>query len=127
MDGYWTLKLYGESYYVHRLVWLLHMGYLPEQLDHIDGNPRNNRIENIRECSNLENARNSKSRSNSRSKFKGVFWNYKKWSAQIRIGKDVRCLGSFLTEEEAAMSYDKAAVNLFGSFAKLNRAERTTV
>jgi hypothetical protein len=48
-DGYFSAKVKGKSYLLHRLIFLMHYGYLPNQIDHIDGNPANNLLENLRE------------------------------------------------------------------------------
>ena len=88
-----------KKYWAHRLVWLYHYGYMPKIIDHINGDPSDNRIENLRECSHSENLRNvGKSKSNT-SGVKGVSWSKaaQKWEA--RCGK---YLGLYETKEEAA-------------------------
>ena len=44
-DEYFRISINGKRYLNHRLIFLMHHGYLPEYLDHIDGNPSNNKIE----------------------------------------------------------------------------------
>lgn len=84
-----------RRYPIHRLVWLYHHGYLPESdLDHIDRDTWNNRIENLREVSEQCNMRNQKQQK-SVSGVKGVVWNASarrpgarvigSWCAQITI------------------------------------------
>lgn len=84
-SGYWQIRLNGKSELAHRLIYLFHHGYLPNRIDHVDGNPSNNAIDNLRECSTVENARNSKLASNNKTGIKGVFWcnTYKKWMARV--------------------------------------------
>ena len=75
-------KLYGN----HRLIFLMHYGYLPEYVDHIDGDTHNNRIENLRASTALGNSRNSKLRKDSKTGIKGVTLCGKKYRASITLG-----------------------------------------
>ena len=90
-------------------------------VDHIDHNGLNNRRSNLRECSSQQNRFNVRSRRGT-SKFKGVWWdkNRRVWRAGIKKDKRNREIGSFSTEEEAALAYNEAAIRLFGEFAHLN-------
>lgn len=55
-EGYVRIKVFGQSYGEHRLVWLYHKGeWPPGQLDHINLKPADNRIENLREATNRDN------------------------------------------------------------------------
>lgn len=105
-----------------QMVFLYHKGYIPEVVDHIDRNPMNDRIENLRAATNLQNARNRTSNKNSSSKYKGVCIDPKtrKWRAYIFIDKKQKGLGNFNTENEAAICYNEAAKIHHGEFANLN-------
>ncbi|MFZ2950933.1 MAG: HNH endonuclease signature motif containing protein [Desulfuromonadaceae bacterium] len=84
--GYLITGIGGKIYYNHRLVWLWHHGYLPENyIDHIDRNTSNARIENLREVSMSCNLRNAKQPINNTSGVKGVSFNNKNktWLAHI--------------------------------------------
>ena len=90
--------------YSHRLAWFLHYGELPKkQIDHIDGNKINNRISNLRDVSNQENAFNFVNA-------KGYSWDpiNKKFAARIKLNYRNKFLGRFNTEEEARNAYLKA-------------------
>lgn len=63
-DGYIKLGFKGKYYLAHRLVFMMHHGYMPNHIDHIDNNPANNRIENLREVTNTQNCQNSKKKNN---------------------------------------------------------------
>lgn len=127
-NGYlkFTSKLGGsqKTFKVHRVIWFLCFGYWPEQIDHINGNRLDNRIENLRHATSVENTRNRKKPNSckNKSQYKGVSpsKNPKKWRGRIKVNNKNIYLGSFDTEIEAALAYDKSAKELFGEFAKLN-------
>ena len=125
--GYIKIKIDGKCYLGHRLVFLMHHGYIPLQIDHIDNNPSNNKIDNLREVTNSQNSFNQKKSKfyNGKltsSKYKGVSWNKaaKKWQAMIKInGKSVG-IGYFIYEQEAAQAYNETAIINYGKYAKIN-------
>ena len=120
--GYYKIGINGKTYLNHRLIYLYHYGFIPKQIDHIDNNKLNNKIENLREITNSQNHMNQKSHKNSASKYKGVSW-YKrinKWRVQIQINNKNKHLGYFDDEINAAKVYNKKAIELFGKYACLN-------
>lgn len=97
-------KLYGE----HRLVWLYHYGAFPDGvIDHIDRNPLNNSIRNLRVVKHAENCQNTKKHIDNTSGYKGVYWNKQRsrWMAKIVVNGKQHHLGIFLTPEEASVAY----------------------
>jgi len=87
--GYIATMIGRKSLLIHRLIWLWHHGYLPEhQVDHINRNPSDNRIENLREVTSLCNNRNTGNRATNTSGVKGVRWvkPTKNWRAHIKVG-----------------------------------------
>lgn len=110
-----------RRYKAHRLIWLWHYGILPPEIDHIDGDPSNNRIENLRAATHATNMKNMKTPSTNRSGFKGVRFHLptRKWTAQIGVNKKSVYLGIFLTPEDAYAAYCRAAVKYHGEFARL--------
>lgn len=92
------------------------------QVDHINGNPLDNRRVNLRFATPSENARNRGRASNNTSGFKGVNWNKKhgKWLASIMVDGKRLFLGGFTVAEDAARAYDKAARKYHGEFARTN-------
>lgn len=121
-DGYVTIKIRRKGYYAHRLSWFLHHGEWPKSaLDHINGNPSDNRICNLREATWTQNACNRPMQSNNKAGLKGVGKIGKRFRSRIRIhGKEIH-LGSFPTAELAHESYLKAAKELHGEFSISNR------
>ena len=118
-SDYSRIGLYGKQYKLHRIVFLFHYGYLPKSVDHIDGNPSNNHIENLRECTQIENCRNSKRRSDNRSGIKGVCWHkqHEKWYASISVNKKQCFIGLFSELEGAKDAVDKERIKHHGEFA----------
>lgn len=106
--------------YMHRVVIGAKKGQV---VDHINGNRLDNRRANLRFCSQSENSANSNKKCGV-SGYRGVTEsgkvNGKQWRARIRVDGRTRSLGYFSHAVDAARSYDNAAVNFFGEFAKLN-------
>lgn len=86
-EGYVRTQVNGKIYGNHRLIFLMHHGYLPDEVDHIDLNKSNNKIENLRPAMIGENQRNVSIRKDNTSGAKGVYWNKsaKKWVVQVRL------------------------------------------
>ena len=102
--GYRQTCVDGKLYKNHRIIWLWHYGYLPENdIDHINKDRSNSRIENLREATRSCNMRNQKQRQ-SVSGIKGVFWNERrgKWQAHIEILNRKIQLGRTDSKIEAA-------------------------
>lgn len=121
----WVARKIQGKFYVMKMLWLHRVimnapdGVL---VDHINGNPLDNRRSNLRLCTHKENMRNRGKSKNNTSGFKGVSWNNQsnKWQAQIAVNKKTIPLGMFVEKEDAARAYDKAARELHGKFAKTN-------
>lgn len=104
-----------KSVAVHRLMWEHVNGPIPEgmEIDHIDGNPSNNKISNLRCVTRIQNSQNRHraSRKNKTSYVKGVHWDTRrqKWRSHIVVNKKQVYIGRFDTIEEAAKAYAQAA------------------
>lgn len=119
--GYRVFSFEGSGYRAHRVIWLIVHGEWPaKHLDHVNGDRADNRLVNLRECGDLQNARNRGKHPRNTSGFKGVSWdsNRGKWIAQIRIGgKRNKYLGRFDSAVEAHAAYCVAAAQYHGEFA----------
>lgn len=106
----------GREYKAHRLAWLLHTGDWPTcDIDHINGDKDDNRLENLRavpHATNIENVR--KPFAGNRSGFLGVSAHKARFRATISVGNRQRHLGTYDTPREAHEAYLKAKRNLHG-------------
>jgi len=115
-DGYVQVRFKGVYYKAHRLIWTLHNGTIPNdlQIDHINGVKDDNRIENLRLVTPQENMWNLV-------KAKGYSWNkdVSKFQARIRISGRLKALGYFTNEEDARQAYldAKEKYHIIGSLA----------
>lgn len=122
--GYVAASIDGVSYYLHRLAWLYEYGVLPTgEIDHINGDPSDNRIANLRDVTHQQNIHNARGWKRASSSFKGVHYTMepkrrKRWTAQIKVNGVYRYLGRFHTEREAAVAYSDAARAANGVFAR---------
>lgn len=96
-----------KQYYTHRIIWLWHYGYMPENnLDHINRDKQDSRIENLREVSHQCNLRNTGNPKTNKSGVKGVYvhpyW-ASKWEARIVLSSKRCTLGSFSCFDEAVL------------------------
>lgn len=96
-SGYVIIRVNRKHYKEHRLIFLMHHGYLPEQIDHIDGTKDNNRIENLRPATNSQNQFNKTKRTKNNSGLKGVHWNKSKnkYISQCSVNGTKHYLGQF--------------------------------
>ena len=120
--GHVNVQVDGVMWAAHQIIFLMFHGYIPKEIDHVNRDKTDNRIENLRKCSSTENKGNIGLLSNNRSGYRGVSFNThrKKWRAQIKIKGRQTYLGSFDSPIQAAIAYNNVALNHFGKFAYLN-------
>ena len=118
--SYRKMSINGRTVYVHHAIFLLHHGYLPKCIDHIDGNSLNNRIENLRAATQSQNMGNSRMKSSNTSGYKGVTFRKDtgKWQSAVMVNGKHISLGSYATKEQAHQAYVLGSKKHFGEFAK---------
>jgi len=118
-DGYRLITINRKSYRAHRLAWLYVYGILPDcDIDHIDGDPSNNKISNLRLATRTQNTQNSKTPKHNSSGVKGVYYHKRDKAYEARIqhnGKRI-FIGRYGDIDLAKAAYENAAKDLFGSF-----------
>jgi len=116
---------------MHRFIYSLKFGKIKKglQIDHINRNKVDNRICNLRLATHQQNGFNCEkkpTRAKISSKYKGVWFRsdygrVKRWVAEIKFNYKKIVLGYYLTEEEAAIAYNKKAKELQGEYAVINK------
>lgn len=121
-NGYLRITVDGRSHYAHRLAWIYVTDNAPlHQIDHINGNPSDNRFSNLREATPLQNQQNKRNAQvNSRTRLLGASWHEKagKWQAHISVNRRRIYLGLFESAEQAHKAY-KAAKNNIHEFSTI--------
>ena len=117
-NGYLVASVKSKIYRIHRLIFMYHYGFMPKQIDHINGVRSDNRIENLREATLNQNNQNR--RATAQSGVKGVYWHKQinRWIASICINKKNIHLGSFLHKDDAAQVAISARKTIHGEFAR---------
>ncbi len=122
-SGYFHVGIDRKIYTLHRMIFLFHNGFLPKEIDHINGNKGDNRIANLRGCNRSENMTNSRVASNNTSGVKGVGWHKAagKWQARVYINKVRQTLGMYDNLLDAACVIYSARNKHHGEFANYGR------
>jgi len=114
VDGYRYRSIKGKLYSVHRLIWMYVYGEDPgkKDIDHIDGDTTNNKIDNLRLATRRQNAQNQ-------TNAKGYTWREanQKWQVQISWRGKVRHVGYFTCELLAKQAADDTKARWFKEFA----------
>lgn len=105
-DGYWTVGINKAEYLAHRLAWLyVHSEWPAQMIDHIDGNPSNNAVANLREATPVLNQQNRRKARSDSSLPMGVCRNRHGFRARIRHHGRELTIGTFKTPEQAYVAY----------------------
>ena len=112
--GYTVIRYKGKNYYAHRLVWLYMYNKRPEIIDHINLDKSDNRLCNLRECTQNQNQFNFLPRN--KLGVKGVDKRGNRYQAKITYHKKCYHLGMFGTLEDASQAYQNVAKILHGEF-----------
>ena len=123
-SGHLVGRISRKLVFAHRVVFAMQKGHWPEHsIDHINGDPSDNRIENLRDVPHIENLRNQVTRKNNTTGVTGVSFNKRlgKWMAHICVKGKYTHLGFFLAKD-AAVSARQAANIEFGFHQNHGRA-----
>jgi len=116
--GYIRCGFYGQRILAHRLIFFYFNGYIPEQVDHINGNKKDNRIENLRAANNSLNQLNKTIDKRSKTGVKNVHISGKKYAVSIRVNKTTHYFGTYDTIEQAKQIADIKRAELHGDFTR---------
>lgn len=122
-NEYLQARIQKENFLIHRLIWFIEKGEWPKhQIDHIDGNGLNNKIQNLRDVPVSEQSKNLSRRETNTSGVTGVTWNknIRKWVAQISVNNEAKYLGKFDLFEDA-VKIRKEAEKKYGFHANHDR------
>jgi hypothetical protein len=119
---YWRISIDGVIYGAHQLVFMWHHGFIPKYIDHADGNGLNNRIENLREATQSQNAHNSRMRCDNTSGERNVYWHERarRWFVRLSINRRTRSFGTYKTIDEARAVARRVREEHYGAFARHN-------
>lgn len=120
--GYAGAWIDGKQVLLHRFIMGAKDG---EEVDHINGNRFDCRVENMRLCTHSQNIANDGPRTNNKLGVKGVDYHGKKgkYRATIRVNYKKIHLGVFDTLKDAAIAYNEGAKKYYGEFAYQNNIE----
>lgn len=125
--GYYRVSVGPKWYPTHRVIWAMFYGEWPrKQIDHIDLDRTNNRIENLREATNSENQQNKGKQKNNTSGMPGVYWykNKRLWHVCVKLNRKLYSFGYFKDKEDAIKQRlaAKALVHKFEPRQKISSA-----
>ena len=116
--GYLIINIKGKKYKAHHLVWAYHYDMYPSMIDHIDGNPSNNHIHNLRIATASQNQMNRKLNKNNRYGVKGLYQlPSMSWATQIRFNNKI-IFKSFKEKSEAIQFLNTVRTKLHGDYAR---------
>lgn len=117
--GYVRVGVDGGRYEASRLAWFYVHGVWPADLiDHVNLDPSDNRLCNLREATRSQNGANSPCSKNNRVGVKGVRRRGDRFQARIMAAGRLMSIGCYPTAEEAGRAYASAAERFFGEFAR---------
>lgn len=117
-DGRWLIRVDWNTYRRSRLVYKLARDAEPPNVDHINGDPSDDKIGNLRATTHAENQRNMRMRRDNRCGRKGVKAQPYGYCARIHVDGVTYYLGFFRTAEEAHAAYVEASSRLHGEFGR---------
>ena len=105
--GYLYGGLFGSNFSTHRVAWYYQTGEIPDEVDHVNGDRKDNRFANLRDVTRKENCKNAARRTRSRSGVTGLSWDAVNFRWHVRVGK--KHIGRFKDFDEAVAARKAAA------------------
>ena len=124
--GYYSVMLDGKTYRVHRIIWFMiyEVDPGPYEIDHINGNPIDNRVSNLRLCSGFQNSLNKKRPANNTSGIKGVSYDKYRKNKKWRVLFCGKLYGRYRSKKEALQALiELATKSEHSEFYRLDWAE----
>ena len=115
-SGHIRIGIYGRRYAAHRVAWALYYGEPPDpslEIDHINGNPSDNRISNLRLVTQQGNLRNKNQYKSCKHGYPGLIHEknrVKCWRAQIGVNGTIKKLGAFRCKTAAILARKQGEV-----------------
>jgi len=110
----------GKQHKAHRLIWLYVYGEMPKEIDHINGDRQDNRLENLRSVTRSQNQFNKAMAQNNTSGYRGVSWHKKSQQWVIRVCANGKSMVKYVKDLELAGLVAEEMRSLFhGKYAKL--------
>lgn len=128
-QGHLRVKIEGRYIFLHRIAFYMEYGECPDQIDHINGDPSDNRMANLRPCGYGQNAMNRGVQSNNTSGYKGVSFHKASglWNSYVNCDGKRVSLGYYKTPEKAGAVSDAKRREFHGEFYHPPRVELDSV
>ena len=119
-DKYIRVRINNKLHLIHRVIFFMHHGYSPKEIDHIKCDRTDNRIENLREATGGQNQKNRGKQKNNTSGYKNVTWHktQKKWQVGMHFNKKFKLIGRFDDLELADLVAQEARNKYHGEFVR---------
>ena len=116
-QGYLRTCINYKSYKLHRLIFMMFYGYMPVEIDHVNGNKTDNRIENLREVSHSQNEWNKSKTVRNTTGIKNITFENGKWRVRVGANNKTINVGIFDNLELAELVAQEARSKYHGNFA----------
>ena len=116
-QGYLRTCINYKSYKLHRLIFMMFYGYMPVEIDHVNGNKTDNRIENLREVSHSQNEWNKSKTVRNTTGIKNITFENGKWRVRVGANNKTINVGVFDNLELAELVAQEARNKYHGNFA----------
>ena len=117
-SGYRIIRINQKTYFAHRIIFMMFHGYMPNQLDHINGIKNDNRIENLRIATHGQNQQNRGMFKNNSTGVKNVTFERGKWRVKLGINGKNKHFGYYFDINVAKFVAEMIRNKYYGNFAR---------